>query len=118
MRAGANFGGVDGGADGFSVGEAETPVQAGEVGCGGGLDVGLSGHRGEDGMAERFGEGEGAVGEEGEVWSRFFCAGRGAIFTRATSMPSAEVPLMMPATMRGLGAGILEVSLQGGAGRG
>ena len=74
-EGGSNFGGGDGGADGFSVGEAETPVQTGEFGggCGG---VGLSGHSGEDGVAEGLGEGKGAVGEEGEAGRAQFAGGR------------------------------------------
>jgi hypothetical protein len=62
-----NFCGGDGGLEGFSVGEAEAPVKAGQLsGSGGG--VGLSGHGGKDGVAESGRIGEGTVGEEGELW--------------------------------------------------
>ncbi len=64
-ESGFDFGVGDGGLDSFSVGEAEPPVEAGEFGGGGG-GVGLSGHRGEDGLAEGAREGEGSVGEESE----------------------------------------------------
>ena len=66
----SNFGGVDGGAEGFSVGEAEAPVQMGEFGGGCGVCIGLSGHSSEDGVAEGLGEGKGSVGEEGEFGRR------------------------------------------------
>ena len=63
---------ADGGLDGLGVGEAEAPVQASEFG---GVGVGrarLSGHGGEDGLAEGLGEGEGPVNEEGESGDGLF----------------------------------------------